>query len=74
MEHVDLLYSGLIVTALMLSLWAAVLVTATCIFFVPSLFAPVQASSNLKVPLPAPASRTGPSLVARSSRLAARHS
>jgi hypothetical protein len=67
MEHVDLLYSGLIVTALMLSLWAALLVTAACIFFAPSLSAHVHASSNLKSPLPAPPSRTSPSLVAHSS-------
>ena len=33
MEHADLLYSGLMLTALMLSLWTAVLVTAACFFF-----------------------------------------
>ncbi|MFZ3341622.1 MAG: hypothetical protein WA609_06625 [Terriglobales bacterium] len=38
MEHADLLYSGLIVTALMLSLWTGGLITAACIFFVPSFF------------------------------------
>jgi hypothetical protein len=67
MEHVDLLYSGLIVTALMLSLWAAVLVTAACIFFAPSTSAHVPASSNLKAPVPTPRSRTSPSLVAHGS-------
>jgi len=33
MRHVDLLYSGLILTALMLSLWTGALVAAACCFF-----------------------------------------
>jgi hypothetical protein len=37
MEQADLLYSGLMVTALMLSIWAGALVAATCIFFAPTL-------------------------------------
>ena len=40
MQQADLLYSGLMVTALMLSVWAAALVTATCIFFAPKVFTP----------------------------------
>ncbi len=36
MERADLLYSGLIFTALLLSLWTAGLVTAACVFFAPS--------------------------------------
>jgi hypothetical protein len=40
MEQADLLYSGLIVTAVMLSVWAAALVTAACIFFAPTIFTP----------------------------------
>lgn len=51
MEHADLLYSGLIVTALMLSLWAAVLLTVTCMVFAPAFFGHVPAASNLKAPL-----------------------
>ncbi len=37
MEQADLLYSGLMVTALMLSVWAGALATVTCIFFAPDL-------------------------------------
>jgi hypothetical protein len=40
MERVDLLYSGLILAALMLSLWTAGLLTAACVFFAPSVLAP----------------------------------
>jgi hypothetical protein len=38
MQEADLLYSGLIATALMLSLWTGALVTAACVFFAPKLF------------------------------------
>lgn len=34
----DLLYSGLLVTAVILSVWAGALLTAACIFFAPSFF------------------------------------
>ena len=34
----DLLYSGLIATAVMLSVWTGALVTAACIFFAPAFF------------------------------------
>jgi hypothetical protein len=37
MERADLLYSALIVTAIMLSVWTGALVTAACIFFAPAL-------------------------------------
>jgi hypothetical protein len=40
MEQADLLYSGLIVTALALSLWTGALLAAACIFFAPSFFTP----------------------------------
>jgi len=33
MERADLLYSGLMLTALILSLWTAALVTAACFLF-----------------------------------------
>jgi hypothetical protein len=36
MAQADLLYDGVIVTALMLSLWAAGLLTAACFFFAPA--------------------------------------
>lgn len=38
MQEADLLYSGLIVTAVMLSIWTGALVTAACVFFAPKLF------------------------------------
>jgi hypothetical protein len=38
MERADLLYSGLIVTAIILSVWTGALVAAACIFFAPALF------------------------------------
>lgn len=37
MEQADLLYSGLIFTALMLSVWTGVLLTAACVFFAPTI-------------------------------------
>ena len=37
MERADLLYSGLIVTALIRSVWTGALVAA-CVFFAPALF------------------------------------
>ena len=46
MEQIDLLYSGLIATALFLSLWTAVLITAACVFFAPALFASLAGSSK----------------------------
>lgn len=36
MASIDVLNSGLILTALMLSLWTAGLVTAACIIFAPA--------------------------------------
>ena len=36
MQEADLLYSGLIATALMLSLWTGALLAAACIFFAHS--------------------------------------
>jgi len=36
MAEADLLYSGVIATAIVLSVWAAALATATYIFFAPS--------------------------------------
>jgi len=36
MHEADLLYSGLIATALILSIWTAALLTAACIFFAPT--------------------------------------
>ena len=48
MEHLDLLYSGLLLTAFMLSLWAAVLLTVTCMVFAPAFFAQVPSPSILK--------------------------
>jgi hypothetical protein len=50
MEQADLLYSGLMVTALMLSVWAAALVTATCIFFAPTWFAPRAGQPPIRKP------------------------
>lgn len=38
MEQADLLYSGLLVAALILSLWTGALVTAACVFFAPYFF------------------------------------
>jgi hypothetical protein len=38
MHEADLLYSGLIVTAVILSIWTGALVTAACVFFAPNLF------------------------------------
>jgi hypothetical protein len=40
MEQGDLLYSGLIVTALMLSVWTGALLAAACVFFAPAVFTP----------------------------------
>jgi hypothetical protein len=40
MEHVDLLYSGLMAAALILSIWTALLVTLACYFFGPSILTP----------------------------------
>jgi hypothetical protein len=40
MHQADLLYSGLMVTAVMLSVWVAALAAATCIFFAPTIFTP----------------------------------
>jgi len=37
MEQSDLLYSGLMLTALILSVWTGALLAAACVFFVPSL-------------------------------------
>jgi len=36
MEYADLLFSGLILAAVMLSLWTAGLLTAACVFFAPA--------------------------------------
>ena len=36
----DLLYSGLIATAVMLSVWTVALVAAACVFFAPAFFEP----------------------------------
>jgi len=66
MEHVDLLYSGLILTALMLSIWAALLVTAACVFFAPNVFGsslPARVSNHMPLSFK--------SVLARGSRLAA---
>ena len=68
MEHVDLLYSGLILTALMLSIWAALLVTAACVFFAPNLFGsslPARVANHIRLRsnqfwLEARGSRPGP--------------
>jgi len=38
MEAADLLYFGLLATALMLSLWTGALVTAAFVFFAPTSF------------------------------------
>jgi hypothetical protein len=37
MTHADLLFSWLILTAIMLSLWTGALITAACFFFAPVL-------------------------------------
>ncbi len=37
MNSIDLLYSGLMFAALMLSLWTVALLTAACCFFTPAL-------------------------------------
>jgi hypothetical protein len=39
MEAPDLLYSGLMVTAFMLSVWTGALLAAACVFFAPAFFA-----------------------------------
>ena len=54
MEHVDLLFSGLMLTAVMLSLWAAVLLTIACMAFASAFFDQVPAAPNLKAPLASP--------------------
>jgi hypothetical protein len=67
MEHIDLLYSGLIATALILSIWTALLVTAACIVFAPSVVAPsLTARVSNRIP---PPSKVGvsPKFVTRSS-------
>jgi hypothetical protein len=46
----DLLYSGLIATAIMLSVWTGALVTAACIFFGPSFWAPRAGHSPIRKP------------------------
>jgi hypothetical protein len=38
MQEADLLYSGLIVAAVILSIWTGALITAACFFFAPKLF------------------------------------
>jgi len=38
MEQADLLYSGLVVTAVILSLWTGALLAAACVFFAPTFF------------------------------------
>jgi len=45
MHPVDLLYSGLMVAAIMLSLWTGALLTATVLFFAPSVFVPAHQKS-----------------------------
>jgi hypothetical protein len=49
MEQADLLYSGLMITALMLSVWAGALVAATCIFFAPTSH-PRQSQAPIRKP------------------------
>jgi hypothetical protein len=50
MEQADLLFSGIIVTALILSVWAGALLTATCIFFAPSRFSASSTKSPARKP------------------------
>lgn len=45
MESADLLYSGLLLAALMLSLWTAALLTAACFFFAPFVTASASKSA-----------------------------
>jgi len=67
MERIDILYSGLLVTAVILSVWAGVLLTATCVFFAPAIFGPASGSSEAQ-PSAARFDRLGRSkLAARSS-------
>ena len=40
MEYADLLYSGLILAAVMLSLWTAGLLAAACVCFAPAFLDP----------------------------------
>jgi hypothetical protein len=42
----DVLYSGLMLTAFMLSLWTAVLVTAACVFFAPAALGRVPGTTS----------------------------
>ena len=48
MGESDLLYSGVIATAIVLSIWVAALVAATCIFFIPTLFTPHESRTPLR--------------------------
>lgn len=50
MERADLLYSGLILAALMLSLWTAGLLTAACVFFAPAVLAPRGEGARIAKP------------------------
>jgi hypothetical protein len=50
MQEADLLYSGLIVTALMLSIWTGALLAAACVFFAPKFLAPRAHQSPLRKP------------------------
>ena len=49
MEQTDLLYSGVIATALLLSVWTGALLTATCIFFAPAIH-PRQSEVPIRKP------------------------
>ncbi|MFZ0480174.1 MAG: hypothetical protein WAL71_13605 [Terriglobales bacterium] len=40
MERADLLYSGLMFTAIILSIWTAALLTAACCYFATAVFGP----------------------------------
>jgi len=54
MERADLLYSGLIFAALLLSLWTAALLTVAFVFFAPRVFGAASVSASM---LPKSASR-----------------
>jgi hypothetical protein len=46
----DLLYSGLILTAAVLSLWTGALLAAACVFFASAVRSPMSASSSSQTP------------------------
>ncbi len=46
MTHADLLFSWLMLTAVMLSLWTGALITAACYLFVPAIHSGIPETST----------------------------